>query len=216
MALQGHAIGELGGIADAQVLLQQAASLALEVARTYCGPWCLGRAGAAHAERGARAGAARAGRGAARGGLRQPQPPRVPPPRDGIQPAARRLSRDAPARGGAARLHEGRVARLERPHHRPRGVPRRSRREIPRAPTSARAARRCCATSRPRTSPGCAAASKGVEGDAHLQRGRSPFTAVYISIRDSLSQRPAAYDSHGNVCTCQDMHDALFREFPTT
>ena len=42
MALQGHAIGELGGIADAQVLLQHAASLALEVARTYCGPWCLG------------------------------------------------------------------------------------------------------------------------------------------------------------------------------
>ena len=41
MALQGHAIGELGGIADAQVLLQHAASLALEVARTYCGPWCL-------------------------------------------------------------------------------------------------------------------------------------------------------------------------------
>jgi hypothetical protein len=35
-------IGELGGIADAQVLLQHAASLALEVARTYCGPWCLG------------------------------------------------------------------------------------------------------------------------------------------------------------------------------
>ena len=41
MALQGHAIGELGGIADAQVLLQHAAALALEVARTYCGPWCL-------------------------------------------------------------------------------------------------------------------------------------------------------------------------------
>ena len=28
--------------ADAQVLLQRAAGLALEVARTYCGPWCLG------------------------------------------------------------------------------------------------------------------------------------------------------------------------------
>ena len=41
MALQGHAIGELGGIADAQVLLQHASSLALETARTYCGPWCL-------------------------------------------------------------------------------------------------------------------------------------------------------------------------------
>ncbi len=42
MTLQGHAIGELGGAADAQVLLQRASSLALEVARTYCGPWCLG------------------------------------------------------------------------------------------------------------------------------------------------------------------------------
>jgi DNA-binding SARP family transcriptional activator len=42
MALQGHAIGELGGAADAQVLLQRASTLALEVARTYCGPWCLG------------------------------------------------------------------------------------------------------------------------------------------------------------------------------
>ena len=42
MALQGHAIGELGGAADAQVLLQRASALALEVARTYCGPWCLG------------------------------------------------------------------------------------------------------------------------------------------------------------------------------
>jgi tetratricopeptide (TPR) repeat protein len=42
MALQGHAIGELGGGADAQVLLQRASALALEVARTYCGPWCLG------------------------------------------------------------------------------------------------------------------------------------------------------------------------------
>ncbi|HEY8266058.1 MAG TPA: BTAD domain-containing putative transcriptional regulator [Steroidobacteraceae bacterium] len=42
MAHQGHAIGELGGVADAQVLLQRATSLALEVARTYCAPWCLG------------------------------------------------------------------------------------------------------------------------------------------------------------------------------
>jgi hypothetical protein len=42
MALQGHAIGELGGTADAQVLLQRASSLALEIARTYCAPWCLG------------------------------------------------------------------------------------------------------------------------------------------------------------------------------
>jgi len=42
MALQGHAIGELGGTADAQVLLQRASTFALEVARTYCGPWCLG------------------------------------------------------------------------------------------------------------------------------------------------------------------------------
>ena len=41
MALLGHALGELGGTADAQVLLRQATSLALEVARTYCGPWCL-------------------------------------------------------------------------------------------------------------------------------------------------------------------------------
>jgi DNA-binding SARP family transcriptional activator len=42
LALSGHALGELGGAADAQVLLRQATSLALEVARTYCGPWCLG------------------------------------------------------------------------------------------------------------------------------------------------------------------------------
>ena len=42
MALQGHAIGELGGGADAQVLLQRASTLALEVARPYCAPWCLG------------------------------------------------------------------------------------------------------------------------------------------------------------------------------
>jgi DNA-binding SARP family transcriptional activator/tetratricopeptide (TPR) repeat protein len=42
MTLQGHCIGELGGAADAQVLLQRASALALEVARTYCGPWCLG------------------------------------------------------------------------------------------------------------------------------------------------------------------------------
>jgi tetratricopeptide (TPR) repeat protein len=42
MTLQGHAIGELGGSADAQVLLQRASTLALDVARTYCGPWCLG------------------------------------------------------------------------------------------------------------------------------------------------------------------------------
>ena len=42
MTLQGHAIGELGGAADAQVLLQRASALALDVARTYCGPWCLG------------------------------------------------------------------------------------------------------------------------------------------------------------------------------
>ena len=42
MTLQGHSIGELGGAADAQVLLQRASALALEVARTYCGPWCLG------------------------------------------------------------------------------------------------------------------------------------------------------------------------------
>jgi hypothetical protein len=42
MTLQGHAIGELGSGADAQVLLQRASALALEVARTYCGPWCLG------------------------------------------------------------------------------------------------------------------------------------------------------------------------------
>jgi len=29
-------------VTDAQVLLQHATSLALEAARTYCGPWCLG------------------------------------------------------------------------------------------------------------------------------------------------------------------------------
>ena len=42
MALLGQALGELGGVADAQILLRQASALALEVARTYCGPWCLG------------------------------------------------------------------------------------------------------------------------------------------------------------------------------
>ncbi|MBX3702330.1 MAG: AAA family ATPase [Steroidobacteraceae bacterium] len=42
MALLGHALAEEGGGADAQVLLRQAASLALEVAPTYCGPLCLG------------------------------------------------------------------------------------------------------------------------------------------------------------------------------
>ena len=42
MTLQGHAVGELGAGADAQVLLQRASALALDVARTYCGPWCLG------------------------------------------------------------------------------------------------------------------------------------------------------------------------------
>src|SRR5688572_15533673 len=42
MTQLGHALGELGGTADAQVLLHQATTLALEVAPTYCGPWCLG------------------------------------------------------------------------------------------------------------------------------------------------------------------------------
>ncbi|MGQ0429920.1 MAG: BTAD domain-containing putative transcriptional regulator [Gammaproteobacteria bacterium] len=42
MALLGHALAEQGGGADAQVLLRQATALALEVAATYCGPWCLG------------------------------------------------------------------------------------------------------------------------------------------------------------------------------
>ncbi len=42
MAQLGHALGELGGGADAQVLLHQASTLSLEVASTYCGPWCLG------------------------------------------------------------------------------------------------------------------------------------------------------------------------------
>jgi DNA-binding SARP family transcriptional activator len=41
MSQQGHAIGELGGAADVQVLLQQASSLALEVAGKYCAAWCL-------------------------------------------------------------------------------------------------------------------------------------------------------------------------------
>ncbi len=42
MSLMGHALVELGGGADAQALLRQASTLALEVARTYCGPSCLG------------------------------------------------------------------------------------------------------------------------------------------------------------------------------
>ena len=42
MTQLGHALEELGGAADAQVLLHQATTLALEVAPTYCGPWCLG------------------------------------------------------------------------------------------------------------------------------------------------------------------------------
>lgn len=42
MAQLGHALAEQGGGADGQVLLRQATVLALEVAATYCGPWCLG------------------------------------------------------------------------------------------------------------------------------------------------------------------------------
>jgi hypothetical protein len=38
----GHVLGDQGGGADAQVLLHQASTLSLEVAPTYCGPWCLG------------------------------------------------------------------------------------------------------------------------------------------------------------------------------
>ncbi len=157
MTLQGHAIGELGGAADAQVLLQRASTLALEVARTYCGAVVPRRPGAAHAERGAGARAARAGRGAARGRLRQPQSPGVPPRGDGVRAAARRHPRDAPARGGASRLHRGRAARLEQPRHRARGVPRRPRRGPDARRTSPPAATRCCATSRPPTSPGSSA-----------------------------------------------------------
>ena len=49
-ALRGGADGAAGPLrsaswaapTDAQVLLQRASALALEVARTYCGPWCLG------------------------------------------------------------------------------------------------------------------------------------------------------------------------------
>jgi DNA-binding SARP family transcriptional activator len=40
MSTQGHVIGELGGSPDAQILLQRASSLALEVARRYCASWC--------------------------------------------------------------------------------------------------------------------------------------------------------------------------------
>jgi DNA-binding SARP family transcriptional activator len=42
MTQLGHALAEQGGGADGQVLLRQATVLALEVAATYCGPWCLG------------------------------------------------------------------------------------------------------------------------------------------------------------------------------
>lgn len=42
MAQLGHALAEQGGGADAQVLLRQASALALEVASSYCAPWCLG------------------------------------------------------------------------------------------------------------------------------------------------------------------------------
>jgi len=41
MSQLGHALAEQGGTADAQVLLRQASALALEVAPSYCGPWCL-------------------------------------------------------------------------------------------------------------------------------------------------------------------------------
>ncbi|MGH8242498.1 MAG: BTAD domain-containing putative transcriptional regulator [Steroidobacteraceae bacterium] len=41
LALMGNALAELGGATDAQVLLRQATTLALEVARSYCAPWCL-------------------------------------------------------------------------------------------------------------------------------------------------------------------------------
>jgi len=42
LAQLGHALAEQGGGADAQVLLRQASLLALEVAASYCAPWCLG------------------------------------------------------------------------------------------------------------------------------------------------------------------------------
>jgi DNA-binding SARP family transcriptional activator/predicted negative regulator of RcsB-dependent stress response len=42
LAQMGHVLGDQGGGADAQVLLHQASTLSLEVAPTYCGPWCLG------------------------------------------------------------------------------------------------------------------------------------------------------------------------------
>ncbi len=42
LSQQGHAIGELGGTPDGQVLLQQASSIALEAGRRYCAAWCLG------------------------------------------------------------------------------------------------------------------------------------------------------------------------------
>ena len=84
MALQGHAIGELGGAADAQVLLQRASTLALEVARTYCGPWCLGIQ-ALHTPNVERARELLAqGEALLAERLRQPQPPGVPPRGDGV------------------------------------------------------------------------------------------------------------------------------------
>ena len=42
MTLQGHAIGELGGSHGCAGAARRRSALALEVATTYCGPWCLG------------------------------------------------------------------------------------------------------------------------------------------------------------------------------
>ena len=156
MALQGHAIGELGGVADAQVLLQRASSLALEVARTYCGPWCLG-VQALHTPNVERArellaqGEALLAAGcvshnhlefrrvAIEFGLRHGDMREV----RRHAAALRDYTKDEPL----AWSDSSSAARSTSPT-----APR-----IPRGPTSARAARRCCATSTPRISPGCSA-----------------------------------------------------------
>jgi hypothetical protein len=174
MALQGHAIGELGGIADAQVLLQHAAALALEVARTYCGPWCLA-VQALHMANEVRA----------RELLAQGEAMLAEGCVSHNHIEFRRLAMEfnlrhgdlAQARRHAAALRDytkdeslawceliiGRAEYLA------------DCAENPARPTSPPVARRCCAASTPRISPGCAAAS---EGDAPPKRVTLTFSRI--------------------------------------
>ena len=159
MALQGHAIGELGGTADAQVLLQRASALALEVARTYCGPWCLG-VQALHTPNVERARELLAqGEALLAAGCVSHNHLEFRRVAMEFCAAARRFPRDAPARARRSRAY---TRRSRSPGASSScgagGVARRSRRRSGARRPRARAARRWSATSRPPTSPGSCAA----------------------------------------------------------